>query len=149
MQEPRSSISNPLKRKLSYEHAESSLLGLEETDLSQYLPDQPVLTKVADFFCISFHHWIPYMHKQRLQTRVREGIRSHGFDLVLHALVAVTLRHMDPHSLSLEENAIQQQTRISRLIVETNATRMLSVESLQALILIVFDYVCRWSFPKF
>lgn len=139
--EPELPTANALKRKLSYAHAESSLLDLEETNISQYLPDRSILSKISDFFCVSFHHWIPYIHKQRLQTRVRDGTHSAGFDLVLHALVAVALRHMDVRSLCLHESAAKEQMRISRLIVETNATRMLSVESLQAIILIVFDHV--------
>ncbi|KAF2830408.1 hypothetical protein CC86DRAFT_283479 [Ophiobolus disseminans] len=140
-QERQTSAQNPLKRKLSHVHVETSFLDLHDTDPSQYLPSQSVLAKVADFFCVSFHHWVPYIHKQRLQTRVREGRRGVGFDLVLHALVAVVLRHMNPHTLSLHDDDIKQQTRVSRLIVETNATRILSVESLQALILIVFDHL--------
>ena len=140
-QEQAPSTFNALKRKLMHAHAEDWLLDIEDINISQCLPDEPVLSKVADFFCISFHHWIPYIHKQRLQTRVREGVRGAGFDLVLHALVAVALRHMDPNVIFLDQDEIQQQTRLSRSIVETQSVRCVSVGSLQALIFIVFDHV--------
>jgi hypothetical protein len=133
--------SNPLKRKLDKAHSENWLLALDDFDLSQHLPDQPLLVKVAEFFCISFHHWIPYVHKQRLQRRVCEGSRDAGFDLFLHALVAAVLRHMNPNTVSLDQDQIQSQIATSRSVVETKAIQHVSVESLQALIIIVFDHV--------
>ncbi|KAF1845260.1 uncharacterized protein K460DRAFT_376717 [Cucurbitaria berberidis CBS 394.84] len=135
------SATNPLKRKLNQPLVETWLFTLQQIDIAQHLPSQLLLEKVADFFCISFHHWIPYIHKQRLQTRVREGSRDAGLDLVLHALVAVSLRHMDPMELFMDTDQILQQTRISRLIVEMHSIRSVSVESLQALIFVVFDYL--------
>ncbi|KAH7384535.1 hypothetical protein BKA66DRAFT_80189 [Pyrenochaeta sp. MPI-SDFR-AT-0127] len=137
-QEQERPISNPLKRKVVQPLSEGLHCSLEGIDIAQHLPPQPLLEKVVDFFCISFHHWIPYIHKQRLQKRVRECPRT-GLDLVLHALVAVSLRHMDPNVLFLDNDQILQQTSISRLIVETYSIRSVSVESLQALIFIVFD----------
>lgn len=134
-------VANPLKRKLDQPISGDFLFALEGIDIAQYLPSQPLLEKVAAFFCTSFHHWIPYIHKQRLQTRVREGLRDPGRDLVLHALVAVSLRHMNQDELFLDSDQIRQQTSISRLIVETYSVRNVSIESLQALIFIVFDLV--------
>jgi hypothetical protein len=133
--------SNPKKRKLDQTNSENWILALEDLDLSQHLPDQSVLIKVAEFFCVSFHHWIPYVHKQRLQRRVSEGLRDAGLDLFLHALVAVSLRHMDPNALFLDQNEIQQQIATSRSLVEIKSIRHVSIESLQALIIIVFDHV--------
>jgi hypothetical protein len=126
---------------LNTEYSESWRLASDDIDLSHHLPDQPLLEKIAEFFCISFHHWIPYIHKQRLQKRVREGLRDARFDLFLHALVAVTLRHMSPDRIFLDKDQIQQQVATSRSIVEVQAIQHVSVESLQALILVVFDHV--------
>ncbi|KZM25739.1 uncharacterized protein EKO05_0006053 [Ascochyta rabiei] len=134
-------ITNTLKRKHDEPDAERWLFATEEVDLAQHLPSQPLLLKVVDFFTTSFHHWIPYIHKKRLQNKVREGICSNGLLLFLHALVAVALRHMDPNDLFLDDDQIQRQSSISHIIVETHATRSVSIESLQALIFIVFDYL--------
>jgi hypothetical protein len=139
--EEQSRASNPLKRKFNGAYSESWLLTSDDFDLSQHLPDQPLLAKIAEFFCVSFHHWIPYIHKQRLQTRVREGPRDAGFVLFLHALVAVALRHMSPNTVLLDKDQVQQQIVTSQSIVEVQSIRHVSVESLQALILIVFDHV--------
>lgn len=132
---------NSLKRKYEEPEAEPWLFATEELDLAQHLPSQAVLLTVVDFFTASFHHWIPYLHKKRLHNKVSEGVCSNGLLLVLHALVAVALRHMDHNVLFMDNDQIQRQSSISRIIVETHAIRSVSVESLQALIFIVFDYV--------
>lgn len=136
-----STATNPLKRKYVETEAERWLFASEELDLAQHLPSQAVLLKVVDFFTTSFHHWIPYLHKQRLHNKVHQGTCSNGLLLVLHALVAVALRHMDTNILFMDNEQIQRQSDISRIIVETHAIRSVSVESLQALVFIVFDYV--------
>lgn len=134
---------NPRKRKLDEHVFAAALSELENVATADHLPSQPLLVEVVKYFCISFHHWIPYLHKQRLCDTVT-GIRSEArSDLVLHALVAVTLRHMDRQTICMDEDEVLRQTKISRFIVETLALRNMSLESLQALILIVFDYVSK------
>ncbi|KAF2130619.1 hypothetical protein P153DRAFT_338612 [Dothidotthia symphoricarpi CBS 119687] len=135
------STSNVLKRKFDHSLMDSWLYETDDIDTAQHLPPHSLLLKVVDFYCGSFHHWIPYIHKQRLQTRVREGFHHPGLTLFLHALVTVSLRHMDPGALFLDDDQIRQQTRLSRLIVETQAMKSVSVESLQALIFLVFDHL--------
>ncbi|KAJ4339329.1 hypothetical protein N0V87_003266 [Didymella glomerata] len=132
---------NPLKRKHDEPEAERWFFATEELDLAQHLPPQGVLLKVVDYFTTSFHHWIPYLHKKRLHDKVSEGVCSNGLLLVLHALVAVALGHMDPNILFMDHDQIQRQSDVSRIIVETHAIRSVSIESLQALIFIVFDYL--------
>ncbi|KAH7396780.1 fungal-specific transcription factor domain-containing protein [Phaeosphaeria sp. MPI-PUGE-AT-0046c] len=134
-------VLSPLKRKFDQTHIETWPLGLDDVDVSQHLPNQTILLRIAEFFCISFHHWIPCIHKQRLQTRVQQGVHDAGFDLVLHAIVCVSLRHMSQEVLFLDHDQIKEQIRRSRLIVETMSIRSCTKESLQALILVVFDHL--------
>lgn len=136
-------VLSPLKRKFDDSPLKPWPLGLDDIDASQHLPSQPVLLKVAEFFCVSFHHWVPCIHKQRLQTRLQQGVHDAAFDLVLHAIVAVTMRHMSEEALFLDRDQIQEQIRYSRFIVETMAVRTCTKESLQALILVVFDHVSQ------
>lgn len=133
--------SNPRKRKLADSVFATSLLELENVDIAEHLPSQRLLVSLVEYFCTSFHHWIPYLHKKRLCDTVTGTRLEARSDLVLHALVAVTLRHMDRQSLDMEEDEILRQTKISRFIVETLALRTMSLESLQALVMIVFDRV--------
>jgi hypothetical protein len=142
VQQTHPETTNPLKRKLEQPSVKTWPSAIDIVDIAEHLPSQPLLLKVVTFFKASFHHWIPYIHKQRLETKVSsDGIRNDGIGLVLHALVAVSLRHMDPNDIFMDEDQIQQQIRISHTIVETYGIRAVSIESLQALIFIVFDYV--------
>lgn len=134
-------LASTRKRKLDEPYLADSLLTLETVDIAEFLPSQPLLLKLVDYFCISFHHWIPYKHKQRLRDRVCNGLQDPNYHLVYHALVAVTLRHLDRSSSFLDEDEVAHQTRVSRHIVETYALKTVSLESLRALIMIVFDYV--------
>ncbi|KAH9859614.1 hypothetical protein IAQ61_011395 [Plenodomus lingam] len=141
VQMPGDHIANPLKRRFEQHSAPNWLYFQEDVDIAQSLPSQPLLEKVADFFCISFHHWIPFLNKRRLQTRVREGVRDAGTQIVLHAIVAICLRHMERDALFLDEDEVRQQTKLSCALVETHALRNVSVESLQALICLVFSFL--------
>ena len=62
-----------LKRKLDQSLDESNPTVLMNNGIAQHLPPQHVLQKVVEFYCLSFHHWIPNIHKQRLQKRVRDA----------------------------------------------------------------------------
>lgn len=132
---------NPRKRRLAESVFATSLVELENIDIVEHLPSQQLLVNLVKYFCTSFHHWIPYLHKQRLCDTVTGARPEARSDLLLHALVAVTLRHMDRQSIEMGEDEIVRQTNISRFIVETLALKTMSLESLQALVMIVFDYV--------
>ncbi|KAH7114268.1 hypothetical protein B0J11DRAFT_511008 [Dendryphion nanum] len=132
---------NPRKRKLDQPSLATSLLDLDLLSVTDHLPSQPLLLKIVDHFCGTFHHWIPYLHKGRLRKRVCDNEHNPFHDLVLHALVAGTLRHLDRNVSFLDDDQIVHQSRVSRYIVETFAMRDVSLESLQALIIIVFDYL--------
>jgi hypothetical protein len=138
---PDGDIINPRKRKLEQASSPNSLLDLELEDIFDYLPSQPLLLKLVDHFCVTFHHWIPYLHKQRLRNKVCNLTRDPQLSLVLHALVAATLRHLKQDVTFMDKDQILHQTRVSRFIVETFALKDVSLESLRALIIIVFDYV--------
>ncbi|KAF2269998.1 hypothetical protein CC78DRAFT_550367 [Lojkania enalia] len=107
------------KRKIDHKSLVNSVLELNAIDIANYLPSQPLLQKLVDYFCISFHHWIPYLHKQRLQTSASAGSRSAGLNFVFHSLVAATLRHINREDLFLDEDEVLQQTRISRFILNS------------------------------
>lgn len=139
--QPREAENHYRKRKLDQPALLESLFAFETIDITEHLPSQLLLSKAADFFCISFHHWIPFVHKQRLQDSVSNGRRGTTSSLVLHAVVAATLRHMDPRDIFLDEDEVTQQTRISQSLIEAFAMRNVSLDSLRALIILVFIYV--------
>lgn len=137
---------NPRKRKLDEPLLVNALVALDNVDIAGQLPPQRLLLKLVDYFCTSFHHWIPYLHKKRLRESVCNRPSGPRSELVLHALVAATLRHMEPEDVFMDRDEILEQTRVSRFIVETLALRTMSLESLRALIMLVFDHVSITSY---
>jgi hypothetical protein len=69
--------------------------------------------------------------------------RDPQLSLVLHALVAATLRHLSRDASLMGKEQVLHQTQVSRFIAETFALKNVSLESLRALIIIVFDYVSQ------
>ncbi|KAL1594598.1 hypothetical protein SLS60_010359 [Paraconiothyrium brasiliense] len=55
---------------------------------------------------------------------------------------------MDRQVICMDEDEVVRQTKISRFIVETLALKNMSIDSLQALILIVFDYLSDGDVAK-
>lgn len=62
--------------------------------------------------------------------------------IVIHAIVVAAIRFAHPETHGLSATDVESQTRKSRSIVVLNAMDSLSVENLQALIIIAFDDVC-------
>jgi hypothetical protein len=66
--------------------------------------------------------------------------------VLVHAMVCVTLKHMGLDEIGIEESERHSQIRISRDMVMRMAIVDLSVESLQAMIIIASDRVSIFLF---
>jgi hypothetical protein len=141
-------LAHTRKRKYDESSLVASLLDLETINIADHLPSQAVISKLVDYFCVTFHHWIPYLHKKRLQTRAGNGSRDPHLDLILHAVVAASIRHLDRNVLYLDDDQVLHQIKVSRFIVETYALKDVSLTSLRALIIIVFDYLNSGQMKK-
>ncbi|KIX05711.1 uncharacterized protein Z518_03683 [Rhinocladiella mackenziei CBS 650.93] len=128
------------KRKADQLDGSPSQFSSQETNnLMQGLPPRAVLVKIVDYFCLSFHHWIPFLHKARSQAEVRRRELTADFVLVLHALVAVVLPHLDVEDVQMEVGAVRHQMKTSRDLVMQHAMDNMSLQGLQALVILVFD----------
>lgn len=130
--------------------ASSSGFGVEyreESDLLQALPSQHLLVQVVDFFCGSFHHWIPFLHKTRYQSLVRASQATARVGPVLHAIVAVGLPRLAMEDLNLSDEAVKDQIRASYGIALQYSVTHATLESLQALMILVFAKVGDHNVP--
>ena len=107
------------------------------------LPDSKIVGKAVNFFCQSFHHWIPFLHKARLQEICVGRYIPHPLSTVLHAILAVSLRHIASSDVGLTDAGLQQQATASRAIAQDAALNDVSLESAQILMIMVFDHVSR------
>ncbi|KAG8628926.1 hypothetical protein KVT40_002791 [Elsinoe batatas] len=102
------------------------------------LPPADIVHMLVDYFCVSFHHWIPFVNKPRIKAKAREAVWSPGLQLLLHAIVAACLPHVDPDHLSVGR-PVEHVVAECRDVVMRNAIGELSIASLQSLVVLVFD----------
>lgn len=113
----------------------------DRNSLVQALPARDILIQVVDFFCNSFHHWIPFLHKGRCQAEVRQTNLNPEFAPILHALVAVVLPLLDGTDRPMNHENIHRQTRVSKNLALQYSVTNANLQSLQALLILVFQQV--------
>ena len=110
-------------------------------DLLQALPTRELFRRVVDYFCQSFHHWIPFLHKAKCQMEVQQIDLDPELAPVLHALVAVVLPRLAHKTVDFTHDQLHRQTRISRDLALQYAMTNANLQSLQALLILVFEQV--------
>jgi hypothetical protein len=121
----------------------------ESWDLAEYtntlsaLPLQRVLDAMLDTYFKGIHPWVPLIHEARFRARLEDNDKRLKYCIVLHALVAITMKHVRFEEYGMSKKEAICQIRRSRNIVMLSGMNSLSVENLQALVLIAFDYVSR------
>lgn len=113
----------------------------DHTETLSALPSQGLLDAVIDTYFSKIHPWVPILHEMRFRARLDDQQERQRYGVVLNALVAITLKHVkfDEHGVSKED--AMRQVRRSRNVVMLAGMDSLSVENLQALVLIAFDHV--------
>ncbi|SCV48589.1 related to C6 transcription factor [Fusarium fujikuroi] len=134
---PEASIDSTCKRRRTEEH-----VGYREG--SQYavnqpgLPDDVILDLVIDAYFRQIHPWIPMIH----EARFRQRRQDHGDDRcllpVLQAMMLSASYHVPRRDIAeIAQSLIGDQEAVRDWVV-SKATKSLTVENLQALIIICF-----------
>lgn len=114
------------------------VLPLEEqlTDVATSLPHAQVLERVIDVYFDLIQPWIPILHETQFRRRIQDHESFSHILVILHAMVIAALRFVDDPQGQLGAHEIEQQAARSRRFVILTALDNLSVESLQALIIV-------------
>lgn len=88
------------------------------------------------------------LHERRFRSRLEDKEDSQNCTILLHAIVATTLKHLDPSEIGLELYDVDEQIRTSTDFVLFNGFQSLSVENAQALIMLCFERVGSGDWPK-
>lgn len=100
------------------------------------------MDSIVDTYFATVHHWIPLVHRPRLDSR-RQHPTEPGVGVLLHAIVVASIHEASKAAdFGMSKEAVNKQARRSRQVVMMNAMDELSVENLQALAIIAFDHVC-------
>ena len=113
----------------------------DSADLSASLPPPEVLGAVIDLFFSLVQPWIPIFHEKRFRQRLKNPAKKYNLEVVLHAMVVATLKHVDPRETTANLRDIESICERSRKIVVLTAMDGLCVENLQALVIVCFEDV--------
>lgn len=117
-------------------------LPLEDLyDAATSLPPPELLENIVTAYFNNIQPWIPILHETRFRARIHDPEQRNRLVIVIHAIVVAAIRFAHPETHGLSATDVELQTRKSRSIVVLNAMDSLSVENLQALIIIAFDDV--------
>jgi hypothetical protein len=102
------------------------------------LPDDVILDQVLDAYFRQIHPWIPMIH----EARFRKRLQDHGDDTnllpLLQAMILSASHHVPRRDVAeIAQSLIGDQEDVRDWVV-AKATKSLSVENLQALIIICF-----------
>ena len=112
------------------------------------LPNKLVLDCVISKYFATVHHWIPMLHERRFRARLEDPEDSRNLTVLLHALVAITLKHVDPGDSRIAPREVEEQIRASTDIVTLYSMESLSVEIGQALVMLCFERLGSGDWQK-
>ena len=103
---------------------------------SPSLPPPRELDAILDAYFACIHPWIPMLHQTRFRRRLADPQERPKLDVVLHAMVLVASRFVSDYQYVMAANP----ARLRTWVVST-AMDCMSVESLQAIIMLAFNDV--------
>lgn len=110
-----------------------------QSDLSNLFAGEH-LEHLVDAYFQYVHPWIPMIHMATFRRRMK-AFPKNDPPLILYAILVGALRFVDPTGQSLTAPYIEQCVEQSRNKVILAATKDLSVDNLQALIIVAFSHV--------
>lgn len=118
-------------------------LPLEDLKTTSSLPAPELLEDIVDTYFERIHPWIPIIHETRFRRRMLDPDQRSSLVVILHAMVvaAIRFKYSDDTSSTNSQAEAEAKAKTSRSIVVLTAMDDLSVENLQALIIIAFDDV--------
>lgn len=143
--EPTSTQSRKRRRIDSYGNPDVELaIPLEDCqDVSLSLPAPALLEEIVDVYFAAVQPWIPMLHEKRFRERMHNPEELPQLVVVLHAMVVAAAKFVQPDRCLLSPESVETMAKKSRNVVLLNAMDNLSVENLQALVVIAFNDVRR------
>jgi hypothetical protein len=140
-----SEILPPRKRKrddIDYQDTSQNWSSLGDEDAVPPLPSEVILEAIVETYFSKVQPWIPFLHMPTFRSRLKDQRERSKIKVLLHAIVSSTMKHLKLTDLGTDPEEMKRQVRVSRNVVTLHAMGSLSsVENLQALIILAFDYV--------
>jgi hypothetical protein len=101
-----------------------------------------LLDGVLDNYFSQVHPWLPMLHENSFRQQLAEQVYDENIEAILHSMVVAAVRLVIRPDTPASIRRTLKLTKRSRDWVLLHAFGSLSVENLQALLIIAFDYVC-------
>ena len=88
------------------------------------------------------------LHERRFRARLEDRDDSNNVIVLLHAIVAITLKHVNAEEIRFEPQDVEEQIKVSTDFVTLDAADNLSVESCQALVMLCFERMGSGEWQK-
>ncbi|KAF4983957.1 hypothetical protein FZEAL_749 [Fusarium zealandicum] len=102
------------------------------------LPEDAIMEAVISAYFVHVHPWIPMIHETRFHKRLQNAAGRDDLHLVLLSMILVASRYIKDKDLAAAAMRYTGDQQNLRDWVVAKATKALSVENLQALIMICF-----------
>uniref|UniRef100_A0A8H7N700 Xylanolytic transcriptional activator regulatory domain-containing protein n=1 Tax=Bionectria ochroleuca TaxID=29856 RepID=A0A8H7N700_BIOOC len=97
-----------------------------------------LIDEAVDLYFAKVFYWIPLIHRSRFKDQIKLAEGRRRLSVVIDAILIATLRFVDRHNHSLSEEDILRLTTEKRKSVLIAAMDNLSIENLQALVILAF-----------
>jgi hypothetical protein len=106
------------------------------------LKDEEFLTKLVNVYFTHVQPWIPVLHEPTFRRRLRQPDERRKVDIILHGILVAAARYMTHQGQPWPVEYMERTSERSRDHALLSGMSGLSVENLQALIIIAFTDVC-------
>ncbi|KAA8913054.1 hypothetical protein TRICI_003302 [Trichomonascus ciferrii] len=113
---------------------------------TEYLPSGDTMVSLLEIYFEIIHPWIPMIHERTLRHRFQLPGHRKAISNILHAMVVATARFSLNNQLAGVDVTPLVKTCRQRVMV--TAMESISVENLQALIIIAFDSIGSGNGPR-
>lgn len=112
------------------------------------LPPEHILEAVLEAYFTKIHPWLPCVHQNTFKARLANPQEARKLTVVTHAMICAAMKHLRVEDVQMEEEEQDRQVQASRDAVTRLAMTSMSLESVQALVIIASDYVCDGESPE-
>lgn len=84
------------------------------------LPPRSMIDAVITKYFETIHHWLPMVHERRLRERLADEQNSKNLSVLIHAMTAATLKHINHGERHVNPDDIAAQVRLSTNVVMLN-----------------------------
>ncbi|CAH0050399.1 unnamed protein product, partial [Clonostachys solani] len=134
---------HPKRIRVQDDHQASPLIPSQDSspsavwESSAHLPIE-LINDVVLLYFIRIHNWIPILHWKHFKQKIRQQEGREQFTMILDAMVVSTLKFVAREKYNLSGDDVQRISSKCRESLLLKAMQSLSVENLQALVILVF-----------